>query len=427
MVRRPRLTTCCPNGWTGGQYSVFRFALGACLLAHLLCLIEPASEISGRAGALAGACASALSSWLREPALCWSSRSGIIALLIAGAGSSALLALGVRDRLACLAVLCTGVALFATSPLLPDPSVPFFGLLLLAHAFVPRRPYGSWDARGRSDPAGGWRMPTRVYAAAWVALAAHYAYSGATKLDSPAWIDGTALTQALQASFAGQTSLGALVLRLPSELLALATWSALALQLGFLPLVIPRKIRPWPWLALLCAQLGGLALGHLGGAGAGLVMLHLLAFDPGWVKGAAGRRPATIFYDGDCGLCHCFVRFALAEDSEGRQFRFAPRQSRAFAALREASERPAALDAIDSIVLSLPDGRWLVRGAAVLAIGQRLGGIWRLAAIAARIVPLRALDAAYAGIARVRHRIFAKPDGVCPILPAQLRARFELD
>jgi len=421
------MTARCANGWTGGQYSVFRFALGTCLLAHLACLVATASGVSGRAGALGEACESALSTSLREPALCWNSRIGIVASLSAGAVLGALLALGVRDRLAGLSLLCLGVVVFGASPLVPDSSMAFFGFILLAHAFVPRRPYGSWDARGRTDPAGGWRMPNRVYAAAWVVLAIHYAYSGATKLESRAWIDGTALAQALHAAVAGPNPLGALVLRLPSGLLALASWSALALQLGFLPLAISRKIRPWPWLALLCAQLCWLALGDPGGAGAGLVMLHLLVFDPGWVKGAAEQSPAMVFYDGDCGLCHRFVRFALAEDSEGRLFRFAPRESRAFAALREASGPPAALDAIDSIVLSLPDGRWLVRGAAILEIGRRLGGVWRVAAIAARVVPLRVLDAAYAGIARIRHRIFAKPDDVCPILPAHLRDRFVLD
>jgi hypothetical protein len=37
------------------------------------------------------------------------------------------------------------------------------------------------------------------------------------------------------------------------------------------------------------------------------------------------------------------------------------------------------------------------------------------------------LDTGYDGIARIRHRIFAKPPDACPILPAPLRDRFDLD
>jgi predicted DCC family thiol-disulfide oxidoreductase YuxK len=136
---------------------------------------------------------------------------------------------------------------------------------------------------------------------------------------------------------------------------------------------------------------------------------------------------ATIFYDGGCGLCHRFVRFALAKDREGKYFRFAPLEGNAFAALRKASARPEMLDDIDSLVLSLPDGSLLVRAAAVLEIGKILGGAWRAVAVAASVIPLRLLDAGYDGIARIRHRIFATPPDACPILSTQLRDRFDLD
>ena len=52
---------------------------------------------------------------------------------------------------------------------------------------------------------------------------------------------------------------------------------------------------------------------------------------------------ATIFYDGDCGLCHRAVRVVLAADPEGRAFRFAPLGGETFRALMQA--RGAGLDA----------------------------------------------------------------------------------
>ncbi|MBW1844234.1 MAG: DUF393 domain-containing protein [Deltaproteobacteria bacterium] len=396
------MTACCANGWTGGQYSVFRFTLGSYLLIHFACLVSSAPEIS------------------THP-------TGIVALLLAGVGLSALFALGIRDRFAVLALLSLGIGLFAMNPPISNTSMPFIALILFAHTFVPTRPYGSWDARGRIDPGAGWRLPTAIHTAAWIALAIGYAYSGFTKLGDPAWIDGSALLTTLSDPLAAQTLLGELALLLPPPLLALATWSVLALEISFAPLAILRKVRPWLWLALLGVQFSLMALGHFADNGAGMLMLHFLAFDPAWVKGIKEQRTATIFYDGGCGLCHRFVRFALAEDAEGRHFRFAPLESGGFYALRKLSPQAELLDSIDSVVLSLPNGDLLVRAAATLEIGKRLGGIWRVAAIAACAVPLGVLDAAYDGIAKIRHRIFATPAEACPILPAQLRDRFDDD
>jgi len=421
------MTASGANGWTGGQYSLFRFALGLYLLIHLACLVASVSELPGEAGVLGKAPGNALPSLVLESGLYRNAPVAIVALLLAGIGLSALFALGVRDRFAGLTLLCLGIGLFAMSPAISNSSMPFVGLILLAHAFVPRRPYGSWDARGRSDPGAGWRMPSWIHSAAWIALAIGYAYSGATKLANPSWVDGSALAQALSDPLARRTLLGELVLQLPSALIALVTWGALALEISFAPLAIMRKVRPWLWLAVLGMQLAWMALGHFADASAGIVILQCFAFDPAWVEGASEKRPPKIFYDGGCGLCHRTVRFVIAEDRDGTHFRFAPLEGNAFSALRRSSTCAEMLEQIDSIVLWLPDGSLLVRAAAVLEIGKRLGGIWRVAAIAAGVLPLRALDAGYDGIARIRHRLFATPSGVCPILPAELRNRFDLD
>lgn len=421
------MTARCANDWTGGQYSVFRFALGVYLLVHLACLVPLAAEMPFDASALGKASEGALQRFFPNLLLFWDSPTGVVALLLAAAGLSVLFALGVRDRLAALVLLYLGICLFTAGIPISISSMPFIGWILLAHALVPRQPYGSWDARGRVDPGADWQMPARIHTAAWIVLAIGYAYSGATKLGNPSWIDGSALLQALSDPLAGQTLLGKLVLLLPASLISLATWSVLALEISFAPLAILRKVRPWLWLALFGLQLSLMALGQFADSSAGVLMLHFFAFDPAWVKGKQEKSAATIFYDGGCGLCHRFVRFALAEDREGKCFRFAPLQGDVFAALRKASTRSEMLDDIDSIVLSLPDGSLLVRAAAVIEIGKRLGGIWRVVATAVSIFPLRVLDAGYDGIAKIRHRIFATPPDACPILPEHLRERFDHD
>ena len=62
----------------------------------------------------------------------------------------------------------------------------------------------------------------------------------------------------------------------------------------------------------------------------------------------------------------------------------------------------------------------LTRSAAVLHALGRLGGLWRLIGWAGRLVPAFLRDA----VARLRHRLFGRPEGAFPLLPAGLRARF---
>ena len=129
--------------------------------------------------------------------------------------------------------------------------------------------------------------------------------------------------------------------------------------------------------------------------------------------------PETLFYDGQCGLCHGAVRFLLARDrAPGGAFRFAPLGGETF---RNAIPNAAALP--DSLVLLTDDGRVLTRSRAVLHIGHRLGGLWRTLARVAGIVPRPLLDRGYDAVARVRYRLFARPQDACPMAPPELRSR----
>jgi len=132
--------------------------------------------------------------------------------------------------------------------------------------------------------------------------------------------------------------------------------------------------------------------------------------------------PERLFYDGSCGLCHRAVRFVLAEDRTGAAFRVAPLGGEAFEREVPASAR-AGLP--DSLLVVRADGTRLVRSSAVLYIAERMGGLWRVLALAVRAVPAPLRDLAYDGVARVRYRLFTRPPAVCPVLPAHLRARFD--
>ena len=135
-------------------------------------------------------------------------------------------------------------------------------------------------------------------------------------------------------------------------------------------------------------------------------------------------QPITeiLFYDGHCGLCHRTVLFVLKHDRSGDAFRFAPLQGETFLA-RVPAERRAGLP--DSVVVLKADGKLLVRSDAVIHILRRLGGGWGTLAEILWIFPRALRDAVYNVVARVRYRVFGKREELCPVMPRELRARFD--
>lgn len=130
-------------------------------------------------------------------------------------------------------------------------------------------------------------------------------------------------------------------------------------------------------------------------------------------------RP-VVFYDGGCGLCHRAVRFALGRDREGR-LRFAPLGGETF---QEVVDPAARATLPDSLVLRTEDGRLLTRTSALAVVLGELPGLWPLLGRLLRRVPRPLRDMVYDAVAKVRRRVFPKPEGACPVVPAGLRERF---
>jgi predicted DCC family thiol-disulfide oxidoreductase YuxK len=132
-------------------------------------------------------------------------------------------------------------------------------------------------------------------------------------------------------------------------------------------------------------------------------------------------QPEWIFYDGSCGFCHRWIRFVLAIDKNGDAFRFAPRTGKTFSTMLPAEIRA---ELPPSIVVLARNGGVMTRSAAVLHIFKRLGDPWRTLGVAGSIVPANLLDLVYGVIARIRHRIFRAPEGLCPVVAPELMRRF---
>lgn len=408
------------NGWTGGQYSIYRVFLGLYLGVHYALLVPWGTELFSSRGAVPDASASPLILLFPNLLAVFDAPEIVTGLLTLGVGLAALLAIGVWDRAAAVALWYLGTCLIGRNPLILNPALPYLGWLLLAHAVLPKAPYGSWAARGRPDPAGDWHLPPAVHGAAWVLMAVGYSYSGVTKLVSASWLDGSALQYVLQNPLARPGLLRHALLELPEPLLQMATWGALALEVGFAPLALSRRLRPWLWAGTLAMHVTLIALVDFADLSLGMVLLNFFTFDPAWVRSRSLSRP-KLFYDGGCGLCHGFVRFALAEDTRGA-FRFAPLDGPAFKRA-VAPERRAELP--DSLVLVTADGAVRVRTDAVLTVLEALGGVWRLLSWVARLVPASNRDRAYDVVARFRRQLLAVPTAACPLLPVPLRRRFD--
>ena len=131
----------------------------------------------------------------------------------------------------------------------------------------------------------------------------------------------------------------------------------------------------------------------------------------------------VLLYDGTCGLCAESVQLVLRHDRRGN-LRFAALDGPFGGEVRARHPELAGIDSmvwVDPVAGDRPE-RVLVRSEAALRVARYLGGPFQRARLAG-LLPLRLRDAAYALIARHRHRL--APGGPrCLIPPPDVRERF---
>jgi predicted DCC family thiol-disulfide oxidoreductase YuxK len=128
---------------------------------------------------------------------------------------------------------------------------------------------------------------------------------------------------------------------------------------------------------------------------------------------------AVVLFDGVCNVCNDAVKFILARDTAG-YFRFASLQSdvaKQLLAPFGLAEMP-----LETMAL-IEGGRVYLRSSAVLGVGRRLGGGWRIVSLLGRLVPRRVRDALYAFLVRHRYRWFGQSEQCLVPTPA-VRERF---
>lgn len=415
-------TIIAKAGWTGGQYSLFRCIFGLYLLVHFGHLLPWAAEVFSSAGMIGDGALSPFWSVFPNILRLNDSPLAVQVLVLSAVVAAVAFSAGWRDRLAAFWLWYVLACLYTRNPLIANPALPYVGWMLLAHLCIPARPYGSLAARGRVSPGGDWVMPSAIFSAASIVLALSYSYSGYTKLLSPSWVSGDTLSYVLQNPLARDWWLRELFLALPVEVLSGITWFILVVELAYAPLALIPKLRQWLWGSMLVVQFGFLFLLDFPDLTFGMLMFHVLTFDPTWLpqKAGAGSR---MYYDGDCSLCHKVIRFVLAEDSR-QVFHFAPLNSPYF---HKHISQEGRENLPDTLVLQRADGRVYLRSDAVVQMLKQLGGLWLPLGLLLQLVPKRVRDWGYDWVGAHRQQVFARPEQACPIVPMELRQRFSMD
>lgn len=409
------------NGWTGGQYSVFRFIFGSYLFCHFLALVPWGAELWSNQGALADGAASPLLKLFPNMFLLADSPGFVTGVMVVATGLAAMLAAGWHDRLAALGLWYIWACLFGRDPFISNPGLPYVGLLLLVHAILPSGAWGSFARRPNGDPGHKWSLPQSLFFVVWMLMAVGYTYSGYEKLCSPSWVSGEAMERVLMNPLARTNFLVDAALSLPKPALHLWTWGALAMEILFLPLALWSRSRPLIWFALLGMHFGIISMVNFADLSLGMVMLHLFTFDPKWVKPRAATGVDRVYYDGSCGLCHGAVTFLLSEDRQAN-FKYSPLDSDSF---RSKVAGAGNNDLPDSMVVLTSEGIVLTKSAAWMYLMSRLGGLWRVVSWGAHLVPTFLRDAAYDLVAAYRKQLVKPAETACPLLPVELRGRFE--
>jgi predicted DCC family thiol-disulfide oxidoreductase YuxK len=408
------------NGWTGGQYSLFRWVFGAYLFVHFLQLVFWGGEVFSNAGILPDASSSPVIYLFPNILALWDSPGFVTTLLLLATGLAILFAAGWFDRIAAVGLWYIWACLYGRNPLISNPSIPYVGLLLLAHACISASPWGFRASKERTLMNNQWRMEDSIYTVMWILMAVGYTYSGATKLASPSWMNGKALSYMLDNPLARGGVVSQMLLSLPDMLLRLATWGAMAFELCFAPLALMRRLRPWLWAGMFCMHLCLIVAVDFADLSLGMVMLHLFTFNPAWIRAAKSATTETVFYDGHCGLYNRVVRFVQAEDLSRAAFRFAAFNSETFRTIVPEKEQSSSTN---SLMVTVSDGRVLRRSAAVLHILRRLGGVWKLFAGLGTMIPLGVRDYIYDGITRIGYRFSSFPEATAALLPEKVNAR----
>jgi hypothetical protein len=263
---------------SGRQFAWFRIVFGAYLAIHFAQLVPYAAELFSGAGVLPDASANPTYGIIPNVLVHFDSPQFATGFVVALTMLSVLFAMGVARHAVAVLLWYGWACLFNRNVLISNPSIPYVGLLLVLVLLVPaREPLRVGGRQSRDD----FYMPAAVFWTAWCLMAAGYTFSGIAKLQSPSWIDGSALSHILISPLARNTVLTEFVLG--QELfVAWTTWAVVALEVLFLPLALYPRTRALAWASMVAMHVAIVALIDFADLSAGMLVLHLFTVDCRW-------------------------------------------------------------------------------------------------------------------------------------------------
>jgi hypothetical protein len=261
------------------QFAIFRIFLGSYLALHFAQLIPYGAELFSNQGVFASPRLNFTYGMFPNPLEYWDSPAFVTAFLVILLLLAIAFAIGLFRRTPAVLIWFGWASLFNRNNLINNPSIPYIGLLLLLSAIVP-----TGEALDSTRASHSWRFPAMVYWTAWILMAAGYSFSGWMKLQSPSWIDGSALFYVLHNPLARCGVIRDLLLALPAPSLRLLTWGSLAAELLFLPLSLWRRTRIIAWCALVGMNVGILFAVNFADLTVGMLIIHFFTYDPSWFR-----------------------------------------------------------------------------------------------------------------------------------------------
>ena len=281
------LSTTDTKWYTVRQLKIFQFCLGLYLTIHFAQLIPHVTELFGRDGMIADPQWSPTYGYFPNLVhLIDYSSTYLKMFLTVLTFLSALFALRlVAPRLIAFVLWYGWACLLNRNVLISNPGIPYVGLLLLAFTLITftkkQKPNGDDEDDDELELCP--QVFPWLYWGSWTLVAVGYTISGLHKLQSPSWLDGSALRHVLQSPLSRDNFLCHFLLNSNPFILQLSTWASLFAEISFLPLGIFYHTRQLYWFAFLALHLGVLLVVNFTDLTFGVLAMHFFLFDPRWL------------------------------------------------------------------------------------------------------------------------------------------------
>jgi len=265
------------------QLKFFQLFFGFYLTIHFAQLIPHATELFGRDGMIADPQWSPMYGYFPN-ILHWIDHSPTLlsVFLICLTFLSVMFALRlIAPRRIALLLWYGWACLLNRNVLISNPGIPYVGLLLLAFSlitFTKSQKDNGEDEQLEINP----QVFPWLYWGGWTLYALGYTISGLHKLQSPSWIDGSALRHILQSPLSRDNALCHHLLDMHPLVLQISTWASLFAEISFLPLGLFYHTRRPYWFAFLALHLGVLLIVNFTDLTLGVLMMHFFLLDLRW-------------------------------------------------------------------------------------------------------------------------------------------------